>query len=795
MGLLKGTGILLASLLFLVFATPAARAQDSSFTVKKIEVVGLQRISQGTVFDYLPINIGQQVDASTIRDSIRALYKTGFFRDISMRREGDTLIIIVQERPSIASFAVVGNKLIKSDDLNKNLDKVGLQTGQIFNQVTLDGFIDQLTDEYYSHGHYGVILDPKVTNIGDNKVDVLVTIKEGEAAKIRAIDFVGNHSFSQGDLQDVFKLKTASFWRFFGSSDEYAREKLVGDLESLRSFYMDQGYADFSVDSAQVAISPDRTSVYITVNLTEGGIYKVKDVKLAGEFVVPESVLQKFVLVKPGEIFSLKRATATCDAIQNRLGQDGYGFAKCNPVPDIDRDHKVVSITFFIQPGPRVYVRRITFSGSSGTDDMVYRREMRQFEGTWLSNLDVERSRVRLNRLPWVENATVKTVPVPGTNDEVDVNYSLTERPSGTANIGLGYGSFSGLIISGQVTNADFLGTGERVDLQANRSYIGHQYSFSFTDPYWTVNGVSRTLSLFQSQSSSFTVNTAPLSTQSYGAGVSFQIPFTEISAWFAGLTYSHNELFTSIGSSQQYLQFINNPNNGRVFQTLGACQSALGFTFLCPYPALRYNTLEAKLGYVRDTRNRIIFPTSGSQETLTLTAAVPGFDQEYYVWSYQQLAFIPLFKGFIYGVNGELDYGAPYGKTATYPPYKNFYVGGPDTVRGWQIATLGPRDSYGYPYGGRADVWVQNELIFPSFGKKDDTSGTGSSRWALFLDAGNAFADPGDFRWSNLRVSVGVAATFLTPLGAMKFSYALPLNAKPGDQTERFQFTLGTYF
>lgn len=797
MGLFKGTGTLLASILFLVFVAPAARAQGApeSFTVKKIEIVGLQRISRGTVFDYLPINIGDQVDAARIQDAIRALYKTGFFRNVSMRRNGNTLIIIVQERPSIASFAVVGNKLIKSADLNKNLDKVGLSTGQIFNQVTLDGFIEQLTEEYYSHGHYGVIINPKVTNIGDNKVDVLVTIKEGEAAKIRAIDFVGNHAFSQSDLRDVFKLKTASFWRFFGSSDEYAREKLVGDLESLRSFYMDQGYADFSVDSAQVAISPNRTNVYITVNLTEGGIYKVKDVKLSGQFVVPKSVLQKYVLVKPGQTFSLKRATATADAIQNRLGEDGYGFAKVNPVPDIDRKDKLVSVTFVIQPGPRVYVRHITFSGSSGTDDMVYRREMRQFEGTWLSNVDVERSRVRLNRLPWVENATVKTVPVPGTSDMVDVNYKLTERPSGTANIGLGYGSYSGLIISGQVTNADFLGTGERVSLQANRSYIGHQYSFSFTDPYWTVNGVSRTLSVFQTQSSSLTVNTAPLSTESYGGGVSFLVPFTEVSSWIAGLTYSHNEMFSSIGSSQQYLQFINNPNNGQVFQTLGGCSSARGFTFLCPYPALRYNTLEAKVGYVRDTRNRIIFPNSGSRESLTLTAAVPGFDQEYYIWSYQQLAFIPLFKGFIYGINGEFDYGAPYGKTATYPPYKNFFVGGPDSVRGWQIATLGPRDSYGYPFGGRADVWVQNELILPSFGKKKASSGTGSSRWALFLDAGNAFADPGDFRWSDLRVSVGVAATFLTPLGAMKFSYAFPLNSKPGDQTERFQFTLGTYF
>ena len=797
MGLLKGTGVILATLLLLVLTIPAARA-DESFVVKKIEVVGLQRISEGTVFDYLPINIGDQIDATRIQDAIRALYKTGFFRDVEMRRDGNTLIIIVHERPSIASFVVTGNKLIKTDELYKNLNKAGLSTGQIFNRVTLDGFLQQLTDEYYSHGHYGVIITPTITDIGNNRVNVSVKIKEGATAKIRAIDVVGNHTFSETELRDVFKLKVASFWTFFGSSDEYAREKLVGDLESLRSFYMDRGYADFAIDSAQVAISPDRTNVYITANITEGAVYKVKDVKLAGQFVVPESVLQKLVLVKPGDTFSLQRATATSSLIQKRLGEDGYGFAKVNSVPDIDRQHKLVSITFFIEPGPRVYVRHVNFSGGSGTDDVVFRREMRQLEGTWMSNVDVERSRVRLNRLPWVENATVKTVPVPGTNDMVDVNYTLTQRPAGTAQVGVGYGSQTGLVLSGQIVNANFLGTGERLEIDANRTYIGHSYTGSFTDPYWTVNGVSRTIALFQSQTSSITINSAPLSTQSYGGTLGFSFPLTEFSAWGISGTYSHNELFTQQGSSLQYTSFISNPANGKVVNTLGACADPRGFYFLCPYPALQYNTLETKLSYVRDTRNRIIFPTSGAQETLSLTAAVPGFDQEYYILSYQQLAFIPLFKGFIYGINGEADYGAPYGKTATYPPYKNFFVGGADSVRGWQVATLGPKDSYGYPFGGRADVWIQNELILPNFAKKDEasgTAGTGSSRWAFFIDAGNAFADPGDFRWSRLRVSAGLAATFLTPLGAMKFSYAFPLNPKPGDLTERFQFTLGTYF
>jgi outer membrane protein insertion porin family len=793
LGLLKVTGIILASLLFLVLSSSIARA-DESFTVKKIEIVGLQRISEGTVYDYLPVNIGDHITETSVQDAIRALYKTGFFRDVELRRQADTLIIIVHERPSIAHFVITGNKLIKSDDLYKSLNKIGLSQGQIFNKVTLDQFIQQITDEYYSHGKYAVIIKSNVSDVGDNKVDVSVKISEGVTAKIRSISIVGNHAFSENDLRDVFKLKVADFWTFFGSSDEYSREKLVGDLESLRSFYMDQGYADFAIDSTQIAISPDRNSVYITVNISEGGVYKVKDVTLAGNFVVPEPVLKAYVLVKSGDTFSLKRATTSADLIQKRLGIDGYGFAKVNPIPNIDRQHKLVSITFYIDPGQRVYVRHINFSGGSGTDDPVFRREMRQFEGTWLSNIDVERSRVRLNRLPWVEDVKVKTAHVPGAPDLVDLDYSVTERPSGTATVGVGYGSSSGLVLDGQIVNANFLGTGERLSIEANRSYIGHTYDLSFTNPYWTINNISRTLRLFQSQTSALTINSAPLSTQTYGAQMGFNIPLTEYSAWGISGTYSHNELFTQLGSSQQYLAFISNPANGNVSQILGGCADSRGFTFICQYPALKYNTLEVSLSFVRDTRDRIIFPNSGTQESLSLTAAVPGSDQQYYIWSYNQLAFIPLFKGFIYGINGEMDYGAPYGKTATYPPYKNWFDGGPDSVRGWRIGTLGPLDSIGYPFGGRAQVYMQNELILPNFGSKSGSE-SGSSRWALFIDAGNAFTDPGDFRWSRLRVSTGVAATFLTPLGAMKFSYALPLNPKPGDQTERFQFTLGTYF
>jgi outer membrane protein insertion porin family len=742
------------------------------------------------------VNIGDKLDTARIQEAIRALYKTGFFRDVEARRQDDTLILVFQERPSIAHFNVTGNKLIKSDDLTKNLTKAGLSEGQIFNRIVLDGFKQDMLDQYYSHGHYGVSLKTDIKDVGNNKVDISIAISEGVTARIRTINVVGNHDFSEADLLDVFKQKISSFWTFFGSSDEYAREKLVGDLESLRSFYMDQGYADFNIDSTQVAVSPDHNDVYITVNVVEGLIYKIKDVKLAGEFVVPEEELKRYLLLRPGDTFSLKRATTSADLIRKRLGQDGYAFAQVNPVPDIDRDNKLVSVTFVVDPGARAYVRHINFDGAPATDDEVFRREMRQFEGAWLSNVDLERSRVRIERLPWIEEAQVKTDKVPGSPNLVDVDFALKERPPGTANIGVGYGSQSGFILDGQITNSNFLGTGERLSIDANHSTLGHQYNVSFTDPYYTVDGVSRTLSFFQSRVSALSINTAPLTTGSYGGGVSYNLPLSEYSAWGVGFTYSHNELFSQTGSAQAYVNFITNPNNGKQFETPGFCQDPLrGFTFVCEFPGLKYNTLESSINYVYDTQDRIIFPTRGTRESLSLTTAIPGGDLRYAVLSYQQYAFLPLGGGFIYALNGQAAYGTAYGRTSPYPPFKNFFAGGPDTVRGFTTSTLGPLDPLsGLPIGGRALFYAQNELVLPRFGKSAGSE-SGSSRFAFFFDIGSVFAQPGDFRFGDLRRSAGFAATFLTPLGAMKFSYAYPLNARLGDQTERFQFTLGAYY
>ncbi|MGH8401212.1 MAG: outer membrane protein assembly factor BamA, partial [Gammaproteobacteria bacterium] len=543
-------------------------------------------------------------------------------------------------------------------------------------------------------------------------------------------------------------------------------------------------------------ISPDRTGVYITVHITEGQVYKVKSVKLAGDFAIPEDDLKQLILIKPGSTFSLALINLTSDLMTKRLGFNGFAFAKVHSIPNIDRVNKVVSLTFSVDPGSRVYVRHINFSGSTNTDEQVFRREMRQFEGTWYSTFDAERARVRLERLAWVKDAKVDTTRIPGKDDQIDLDYDIEERPGGTATIGVGYGDQSGFIIDGSIVNADFMGTGERVGINANRSYIGHQYSLSFTDPYYTIDGISRTINIFGSRTSQLTITSSPFSTQTFGGLLSFNIPLSEYSSWGVGATYSHNEIYSQTGTSPEVVSFLQNPVNGRVSYTSEICGDPLhGFTFYCLMPGLSYNTLEPQLSFVRDTRNRVIFADYGSRSSVSLTAAVPGADLRYYLLQYTQLSFIPLFKGFIYGLNGEMDYGSAYGKDRQYPPFKNFFAGGPETVRGWQESTLGPYDlSNSYPIGGRAMVYMQNELILPDFSSKPGTVNR-SSRFALFIDAGNVFTEPGDIRLHDLRVSAGFAATFLTPLGAMKFSYAFPLNPKPGDRTERFQFTIGTYY
>src|SRR6201992_3607518 len=476
--------------------TPMAQqtsANDADFTVGDIRVEGLQRVSEGTVYNYLPVNIGDKLNATRVREDIRALYATGFFRDEQLRRDSNTLLVVVLERPSIESFEITGNKDIKTEDLQKSLRNVGLATGKTFDRSVLEDVTQYLTDQYYSRGKYAVRVDTHVEEETGNRVKIKIEIKEGKRAKIRQINLVGNHTYKQKDVLDEFELKTPNWKSWYKQDDRYSRESLQGDLEKLRNYYMDRGYANFQIDSTQVAIAAEKDDIFITVNLTEGEVFKISDVKLAGTFVVPKAELEKLLLVKPGQTFNQKLITSTQELIQNRLGMDGYAFAKVDPVPTPNNQTHEVSLTFFVDPGNRVYVRNISYNGSNRINDEVLRREMRQLEGGWLSNTSLERSKQRIQRLPYVKNVSFETTPVTGSPDMVDTNFKIEEGPSAQLGGGIGYSETYKFQLNGSYTDANFIGTGQRISLELNGGAFSKVYSLQHTDPYTSVDGVSRT--------------------------------------------------------------------------------------------------------------------------------------------------------------------------------------------------------------------------------------------------------------------------------------------------------------
>src|SRR5882757_1200369 len=523
---------------------------EADFTVGDIKVEGLQRVSEGTVYNYLPVNIGDHLTAQRVREAIRALYATNFFRDVQMRREGSTLVVVVLERPSIESFEITGNKDIKTEDLQKSLRNVGLATGKTFDRSVLEDVTGYLTDQYYSRGKYAVRVDTKVEEETGNRVKVKIEIKEGKRAKIRQINLVGNHTYKQKEVLDTFELKTPNWKSWYKQDDRYSRESLQGDLEKLRNFYMDRGYANFQIDSTQVAIAPEKDDIFITVNLQEGEVFKISEVKLAGTFVVPKAELEKLLLVQPGQTFNHKLITSTQELIQNRLGQDGYAFAKVEPVPTPNNTTHEVSLTFFVDPGNRVYVRNITYSGSNRINDEVLRREMRQLEGGWLSNTSLERSKQRVQRLPYVKNVEFETTPVAGSPDQVDVGFKVEEGPSAQLGGGIGYSETYKFQLNGSYTDANFLGTGQRISVELNGGGFSKVYSLSHTNPYTSIDGVSRTESLTYRDVTQFVSSSSNFSSKTISGGVTWDYPITEYQYLRVGGSIDSSQLLTNSQSS-----------------------------------------------------------------------------------------------------------------------------------------------------------------------------------------------------------------------------------------------------
>ncbi|MGQ0836127.1 MAG: outer membrane protein assembly factor BamA, partial [Gammaproteobacteria bacterium] len=776
--LMKSRAIL--SGLALLACAAHAGAQETGeprFTVGDIRVEGLERVSEGTVYNYLPVNIGDSLTPQRLREAVRALYATGFFRDVEMRRDGATLVVVVVERPSIESFELTGNKDIKTEDLQKSLRNVGLATGKTFDRSVLEDVKQFLTDQYFSRGKYGVRIDASVEEQPGNRVKVKIDIKEGKRARIRQINVVGNERFTDEQILEDFELKTPNWLSWYRQDDRYSREALQGDLEGLRSFYMDRGYANFDIESTQVAIAPEKDDIFITVNVDEGEVFKVSDVKLAGNFVVPEAELRRFLLIAPGQTFSRKVITATQELIQNRLGQDGYAFAKVDPVPTADNDKKEVAITFFVEPGNRVYVRHIAFTGANKINDEVLRREMRQLEGAWLSNVSVERSKQRVQRLPYVKKVETETTPVPGSPDLVDVVFEVEEGPSAQLGGGIGYSESQSFILSGNYADSNFMGTGERFAIDLNSGRYQKVYGLSHTDPYTTIDGVARTTSVTYRDVTQFVSASSDFSSETITAGLSYGYPITEFQSVQLGVALQSASLLTSeLGSAQQAIDWVR--NNGNAFEREEEFINFDGSSGTVRFFGTKFKTAELIGGWSFDTRNRALFATRGTRHSLSLAYAVPGGEVEYWVANYEFLQYVPLGSRFALSFNAELGYGADIGDTTSMPPFRQFFGGGPDTVRGYRESRLGPKDNFGNPYGGNLKVVGRTELILPMPEKWQSMA-----RFSAFFDVGNVFstghvdffgrdAIPGvpssgtpidyDFSYDDLKQSTGIAVQWL---------------------------------
>ncbi len=753
-----------ASLIFL----PAAYAAMPAFTVGSIEAQGLQRLDEGTVLTYLPLTTGDELNDLTERQAIKALYASGLFQDVQLLRDGDKLIIRVVERPQIADFAIEGNDKVGGDELKKSLTEAGLAAGQTYKRALLDQVQQELRRQYYANGYYDVGIDTKVTDLPNNRVSIKVKVTEGKATKIKDINLLGAKVFSQKELTEQLELK-ATHWLPFQKSNQYSKQKLGGDLEKLQSYYQDRGYLKFNVASVQVALSENKEDIFVTINVEEGDKYTIKDRHFSGETILNELFLMRLVGPNTGDTFSRKEATESAARIESALSDVGYAFAKVTPLPEVDEEKRTVSLNFAIDPGKRTYVRRIGFSGHTSTNDETLRREMRQLEASPFSKTAVERSRVRLARLPFIEEAEVETKPVPGSDDLVDVNFKIKERAPGSVQFGVGYSGAQGFLINASLTHTNFLGTGNRIDLTADRSTIFTQLNLSWTDPYFTADGISQTVSTSYRKSQSVIRYSSGFNSNVVSADLTYGIPLSEFSTLRAGAGISQTTIETFPGgSADEVLNFV--------------LQSGAKFT-----------DVTLRTGITRDSRNRTFFASRGSLSRLNLDVTVPGSGVEFYNLFAQHQQFVGLPFKFFIDFNATVGYVDTYGKSSIPPPYENYFAGGPRTVRGYQDGSLGPRDTpFGNYYGGTLRTTAQTELVIPTPLESDNKS----TRFALFYDMGNVFAKPGDFQVSELRTSTGLAASWFTPfLGLLQLSYSYPLNPKPHDITDRFQISFGSGF
>ncbi|VAW50984.1 Outer membrane protein assembly factor YaeT [hydrothermal vent metagenome] len=773
------------------FAVSIAKADD--FTVDEIKIEGLQRLPDGTLLNYLPIVVGDPVDDNQITFAISELYKTGFFANVQFFRDNDALVVRVKERPSIADVEFTGNSDIDDDALKDALLDIGVTRGQIYNRSLLEKLTLELERVYFSQGKYGVKINTEIEELDQNRVDISITISEGQVALIKHINIVGNDVYSDDILLDELESGVPSSWSLFSSIDEYSKPKLNGDLEKIRSYYLDRGYIKFTIESTQVSITPDKQDIYVTVNVSEGDRYKISSSKLTGELVVNRRTMESQIVTRQGMWFSRSLMTTSKKRLESQMGRIGYAFSEIKLTPDIDEERKEVALTYFAIPGEKFYVRRINIHGNDSTQDQVFRREMRLMEGSVLASNLLDRSKIRLQRLPYVETVNVDTVPVPGSSNQVDLKVSITEKLAGSFNIGAGFSQVQGLLFNVGLTQENMFGSGQRLSLNVNTDRANTIYSAAFTEPYYTIDGISRTVSLSFRNRNAARQRINNFQTNSGNLNISYGVPLSEFNTLNLGYGLSYIEITPSIiNPSRDVTEFLE-ANDGQT----------------------AYTNVTLNGSFSHDTRNRTIFANAGSQQTIGINMTMPSSDLEYYKIRYVTNTYFGLTSATTLLLRSNLAYGSGYGQTDVLPFFERYFAGGIRTVRGYDSNSLGPRDpGNGFTIGGNMRVTGGVDYIFPiPFVEKPPSS----VRLSLFFDIGNVFLDNfntynapvGDngFQADQLRSSYGISLVWISPIGPLRFSYAQTINdqtsggniandpADFGDRIRRFQFSIGSFF
>jgi len=743
------------------------------FVVKDIRVEGIQRTEAGTVFSYLPVRVGETFDDAKATAAIKALYATGFFKDVRLEAENGVLVVLVEERPAIASVDFTGTKEFEKDMLVKALKEIGVGETKIFDKASVDRAEQELKRQYLSHGLYGVKITTTVTPIERNRVTIMFNVDEGDVARIKQINIIGNKAFSDKQLRELLQLSTSGWFTWYSKADQYSKTKLTGDIEAIKSWYLNHGYLEANVESTQVSITPDKKDIYLTLNITEGEKYTVSGIKLDGEMFGREEELRQLVLLQPGKMYSGALQEESIKRISERLGTFGYAFANVTANPDIDREKREVAFTFFVDPGKRAYVRHMNIAGNTVTRDEVIRREFRQFESSWYDGNRVKLSRDRVDRLGYFNEVKVETPESPGTSDQVDVNIVVEEKPTGNFMIGGAFSQAEKFTFTASISQANFAGSGNTVGIELNTSKYNRTIAFSQTNPYFTDDGISRAFQLYLRTSRPPALNIGSFTVRQIGGNLTFGVPFSESDTVYFGAGLERTQIETDQTSPSLYKTFVaqnGGPPNGEG----KASTMAIPLT----------------VAWGRDTRDSAITPTAGRYQRANLEVDAIG-DAKYYRAIYEHQWYRPLTRWMTLALRGEFDYGKGIGGSA-YPVFKNFYGGGIGSVRGYESSSLGVVDPFTFDaVGGSKRLIGSAELHFPFPGSGTDRS----LRWFTFFDGGQVYQEEQKIRLSELRYSAGIGLSWISPVGPLKLSFAKPINPLPGDRLERFQFQMGTGF